>query len=92
MKRARVKAAPLPDPGLAGRALVPREGTLRRYITEAADGTEITLTPYYQRLIARGVLLMVDAPRDDDITGRWQSTDRGWAYRAYPTRDDEDEP
>ncbi len=56
----RVKAAPLADPALAGKARVVKEGTTQRYITEG-DPVEVHLTPYYARKLLSGELVEVQA-------------------------------
>lgn len=62
MKTILVKAAPLADPALAGKARVVREGTTRRYITED-KAMEVNETPYYLRKINRGELVRVEPKR-----------------------------
>lgn len=60
MKRQKVlvKAAPLADPALKGKARVPKEGTVNRWITEL-EPVEVELTPYYVRRLRTGDLVQV---------------------------------
>lgn len=53
-----VKAAPLPDPGLAGKARVVKEHTTKRYIFEH-EAVEVPDTPYYRKKIRKGELLLL---------------------------------
>jgi hypothetical protein len=54
-----VKAAPLADPALAGKARVVKEGTTKRYITERPELVEHT--PYIERKLLSGALVRVEA-------------------------------
>ena len=56
-KKVLVRAAPINDDGLSGMARVPKENTVRRYITEDCP-VLVDLTPYYLRKIALGDLVV----------------------------------
>jgi len=55
-----VKAAPGRG-GLAGKRRVPKEHTMRRFITEH-EAVQVELTAYYLRKLASGELLRVPEP------------------------------
>ena len=50
-----VRATPHPDPALAGKKRVTKEGATRRYITEK-EWCEVERSPYYIRLMNNGDL------------------------------------
>lgn len=66
-----VKAAPLADPALKGKARVAKEGTTNRWIDEQT-AVDVELSEYYARKLASGELVEVAAKaarrggRDDD--------------------------
>jgi hypothetical protein len=62
-----VKAAPLPDPALAGQARVPRWDAPNRYITED-EAVEVPEVAYYTRRLTKNPpeLIQVNAPDDEE--------------------------
>ena len=76
MKTVRVKAAALADKALVGKARVPKEGTMRRFITEH-DIVEVQLTQYYLRKINAGDLEIVSEEKKKEKASK-KKGDEQW--------------